>query len=376
MMPLKPLPLQAYRSYSSEEDDDLQGYLMGVADMGNPLSHSCEQPGTPRAQSLGVPSSAPTFGSLPHENVFSSASTTSTAPTIYEDLEDQYSIVKDTAFENPFAPRRVRVVEDDFDSELDDYSPTYDIDMIGHDYQQDNLQQDDSCYHNSPLGENQLSDVVSEFSLIDEAEAGRAVQQEAKSPPKNVFRKNTIFVGKPKVFKEAADGDDETSSDEDDDENEADEDVDEADEDVDEWPVGDDADAVMTDADQEEGLAERRPSAADSVWDNYDVVSRQLHEYDLTKQRIKGHESWTEDQAKLHKLLSLRGVWPMFERTWTFHFKDREIYPWVYAPEDTTKRVAITAKSNDFRGELSSGTRILLQLLIPASSCQSSRVPI
>jgi hypothetical protein len=176
--------------------------------------------------------------------------------------------------------------------------------------------------------------------------------------------KNTIFVGKPKVFTEVAEEDDELLSDEDNDEHEADEEGDSADEDMDGESVDDAADTVMTDSDRDEGVTARRPSARDSVWDNYEVISQQLQEYDTTKQTIKGHESWTEDQAKLHKLLTLRGVWPMFERTWTFHFKDREIYPWVYAPEDTTKKVAITAKSNDFRGESLFRSSIPSQLLI------------
>lgn len=370
MVPLKPLPMQSSRNQSPEEDEDLEVYLMEVADMGIPLSNSCDQPRTPESQALGVPSSAIPYGSSPAENVFSSASTTSTAPTIYEDLEDQYSIVKDVAFENPFAPRKVRVVLDDDDLELDDYSPNDDIDMIVEDRpMSETHQQDEHGYHNSSTDNYQTSDSDSEFSFVDEGQDGLDVQERTNHPRLNFSGKNTIFVGEPKVFTEVAEEHDELLSDEDNDGHEADEDMDGESVDV-------AADTAMTDSDRDEGLTARRPSASDSVWDNYEAISQQLQEYDTTKQTIKGHESWTEDQAKLHKLLTLRGVWPMFERTWTFHFKDREIYPWVYAPEDTTKKVAITAKSNDFRGESLFRSSIPSQLLIPSSSCQSSRIPV
>lgn len=93
-------------------------------------------------------------------------------------------------------------------------------------------------------------------------------------------------------------------------------------------------------------------SDTSSDWGEYGEVTQKLEEYETTKQLILGQEKWTKAQAKLHKLLSLRGVWPMFDRTWFYHFKDRAIYPSVYAPEHSKRRVAITAKSHDFKGML------------------------
>lgn len=87
-------------------------------------------------------------------------------------------------------------------------------------------------------------------------------------------------------------------------------------------------------------------------WDLHGEVQKHLDEYEAFKASIEGHEKWTEEQARLHKLIALRGSWPMLQKNWTFHFRMRNIYPWVYAPQGTSKRVAINAKSNEFLGGL------------------------
>jgi len=88
-----------------------------------------------------------------------------------------------------------------------------------------------------------------------------------------------------------------------------------------------------------------------SNWDDHDQVKQPLAEYERSRRSINGHEKWTKTQARLHKLIALRGSWPMLARSWTFYFKMRNIYPWVYAPGGTKKRVAINAKSNECRGK-------------------------
>lgn len=86
-----------------------------------------------------------------------------------------------------------------------------------------------------------------------------------------------------------------------------------------------------------------------SDWDNHEGVHYRLAEYEEFKKTVKGYEKWTKVQAKLHKLLALRGFWPMLAWAWTFNFKTRNIYPSVYAPEGSMKRVAIKAVSDEFR---------------------------
>ncbi|OIW31813.1 hypothetical protein CONLIGDRAFT_678264 [Coniochaeta ligniaria NRRL 30616] len=86
-----------------------------------------------------------------------------------------------------------------------------------------------------------------------------------------------------------------------------------------------------------------------SNWDHLEVVQERLAEYNDLKKSVKGYEKWTKDQAKLHKLLALRGCWPMFEHSWALNFSIRNIFPTVFAPTGTRKSVAITSKTNEFR---------------------------
>lgn len=87
----------------------------------------------------------------------------------------------------------------------------------------------------------------------------------------------------------------------------------------------------------------------DSNWGGLEEVQQRLKEYDKSKQSVKGYEKWTKDQAKLHTLLALRGCWPMFKHSWALDFSTRNIYPTVFAPAGTRKRVTITSRKNDFR---------------------------
>lgn len=86
-----------------------------------------------------------------------------------------------------------------------------------------------------------------------------------------------------------------------------------------------------------------------SNWDRLEEVQDRLKEYNTFKKSIKSHERWTPAQAKLHKLLALRGCWPMFEHSWALCFSIRNIYPSVFAPAGTRKRVAVTSRTNEFR---------------------------
>jgi hypothetical protein len=89
----------------------------------------------------------------------------------------------------------------------------------------------------------------------------------------------------------------------------------------------------------------------DSNWDHLEAVQDRLQEYNAFKTTIKGYDSWTPAQAKLHKLLALRGCWPMFQHSWALAFSIRNIYPQVFAPPQhgSGKRVAIRARRNEFR---------------------------
>lgn len=86
-----------------------------------------------------------------------------------------------------------------------------------------------------------------------------------------------------------------------------------------------------------------------SNWDHLEAVQDRLKEYNTFKKSIKGYEKWTPAQTKLHKLLALRGCWPMFEHSWALNFSIRNIYPTVFAPAKTRKRVAIYSRTNEFR---------------------------
>lgn len=86
-----------------------------------------------------------------------------------------------------------------------------------------------------------------------------------------------------------------------------------------------------------------------SDWDRLEEVQDRLAEYKDFRKSVKSNERWTPAQAKLHKLLALRGSWPMFSRSWAADFSIRNIHPSVYAPEGTSKRVAIHSKRNEFR---------------------------
>ncbi|KAB5532576.1 hypothetical protein GE09DRAFT_1227759 [Coniochaeta sp. 2T2.1] len=103
-----------------------------------------------------------------------------------------------------------------------------------------------------------------------------------------------------------------------------------------------------TSSDEEE-LPEDPDYDTNSNWDQLEDVRPRLREYLKFRRTIKGHERWTPTQTKLHKLLALRGVWPMFKHSWTLTFSIRNIYPQVFAPAHTTKRVAITSRRNEFR---------------------------
>ncbi|KAL1877857.1 hypothetical protein VTK73DRAFT_8384 [Phialemonium thermophilum] len=86
-----------------------------------------------------------------------------------------------------------------------------------------------------------------------------------------------------------------------------------------------------------------------SDWDQYEEVQKRLAGYYDFRRTIAGHGKWTTRQAKLHKLMALRGSWPMLDREWTFNFRMRNIHPWVYAPQGSKKTVAIHAKRDEFR---------------------------
>jgi hypothetical protein len=86
-----------------------------------------------------------------------------------------------------------------------------------------------------------------------------------------------------------------------------------------------------------------------SNWDHVEEVQKRLREYEESKNQIQGHEKWTAAQSKLHKLLALRGCWPLLDATWAYNFSSRNIYDWVFAPAESKKRVALTARRDDFR---------------------------
>lgn len=107
-----------------------------------------------------------------------------------------------------------------------------------------------------------------------------------------------------------------------------------------------------------------------SDWDRLEEVQDRLREYNLFKKTIKGYERWSPAQAKLHKLLALRGCWPMFEHSWALCFSIRNIYPTVFAPAGTRKRVAVTSRTNEFKTTRALGAVFDLSALV-CSYCQS-----
>ncbi|KAH8912257.1 hypothetical protein BR93DRAFT_69970 [Coniochaeta sp. PMI_546] len=108
--------------------------------------------------------------------------------------------------------------------------------------------------------------------------------------------------------------------------------------------TSDDTEDTVADEDEDDPDYE-----TNSNWDRLEVVKERLKEYNKLRKSVKGYEKWTKDQARLHKLLALRGCWPMFEHSWALNFSIRNIYPTVFAPAGTRKRVAITSRTNEFR---------------------------
>jgi hypothetical protein len=347
-------------------------YQAPIADMDEPHIVAWQRPGTPDPQTPRPPTSLLSAKYATNDTVFSSTGTGLTTLTVPDDLEEENGIVKTTAVKNPFkrenpflptnpfAPTSFPPEEyvDTDDSLFGGYSGSEysssddDAKMEDDENQAPEEQQNDASYSESTEDE-EMSDQSSLISEIDE-ELGEdevietVTEKVASRAVKDVIPRTGRIVKVPKVsfkrkfvqriLKEV----DEDSEDEDD-EGSAEE------------SVGDDGDTIMTslhpdDHDIEDGQTAIADYDTSSNWDGYEEVQDRLDGYESVKQSIKGQEKWTEAQAKLHKLLALRGAWPMFDRTWTYHFKDREIYPWVYAPEQNKKRVAITAKSHDFKG--------------------------
>lgn len=344
-------------------------YQAPIADMDEPHIVTWQRPGTPDPR---TPTSIISAKYATNNTVFSSMGTGTTTLTVPDDLEEENGIVKTIAVENPFmrenpflptnpfAPASYPPEEhvDTDDSLFGGYtgseysSSDDDAKMEDDENQASKEQQDDASYAESTEDED-MSDEDSAISEIDEELAedevietvaekvtSRAVKDVVPRTgrivkvPKVSFKRKVVQ----KVIKEVHENSE-----------------DEVDEGTAEGSVGDDGDTIMTnlnpdDQDIEDEQTTITEYDTSSNWDGYEVVQDKLDGYESVKQSIKGQEKWTEAQAKLHKLLALRGAWPMFDRTWTYHFKDREIYPWVYAPEQNKKRVAITAKSHDFKG--------------------------
>ncbi|OAA62414.1 hypothetical protein SPI_03954 [Niveomyces insectorum RCEF 264] len=64
---------------------------------------------------------------------------------------------------------------------------------------------------------------------------------------------------------------------------------------------------------------------------------------------IAGYAGWTADEQRLHRLLSLRGFHPLLPAAWTGDFLGVPMYPSLFAPSDSHKRVVIGHYASQFR---------------------------
>lgn len=122
---------------------------------------------------------------------------------------------------------------------------------------------------------------------------------------------------------------------------------------------GEPSDEDVEDDDDEEGDEEEddyvtedddddeEPEPSRSGWE---VDEEELKIYEANKISIKGHERWTHDEVRLHKLLSLRGLHPLMPAAWSRDFLGVPIYPALFAPAGSDKQVVIHNKSSQFRG--------------------------
>ena len=75
-----------------------------------------------------------------------------------------------------------------------------------------------------------------------------------------------------------------------------------------------------------------------------------IDDYRIFKETIPGSEKWFPEQEKLHQLCWLRGHHPVLHKSWEYHFLMYGLPQALYAPHGSRKRLAISAKTCDFRG--------------------------
>ncbi|EFX03074.1 hypothetical protein CMQ_3003 [Grosmannia clavigera kw1407] len=94
-------------------------------------------------------------------------------------------------------------------------------------------------------------------------------------------------------------------------------------------------------------LEEEPDSDTESEWE---VDEDELSGYESEVGAIAGFASWTHDEKKLHRLMSLRGFHPLMPAIWSRDFLGVPMYPSLFAPPDRPdKPTLISNKSSQFR---------------------------
>lgn len=105
--------------------------------------------------------------------------------------------------------------------------------------------------------------------------------------------------------------------------------------------------------------------------DEWEVNERALRYYRKQLFNTKGAETWPRDHLKVHKLLWLRGQFPLMPSSWALDLVDHPTLNHLFAPIGLDKKTLIENESSRFRGKLSISDSLCVHLLIVRSNKSS-----
>jgi len=107
----------------------------------------------------------------------------------------------------------------------------------------------------------------------------------------------------------------------------------------------------LSDSDEDELVLpeEDEDEDEDSEWECVDP--QEYEAYEEHKESVAGNRRWLRDEARLHRNLALRGMFPLMPGSWATDFLGLAVYPILFAPAASTKPVVIHNKSSQFRGK-------------------------
>jgi len=120
-----------------------------------------------------------------------------------------------------------------------------------------------------------------------------------------------------------------------------------------------DEDGVNLEEDEEEedeDNGEIIPESDEEEESEWEVDPEILASYEEARSQIKGHEQWTRDQRRLHKLLAMRGLHPLMPSSWSRDFLGVPVHRALFAPLGSNRPVVICQRGSQFRGKRLSRT--------------------